>query len=71
MKIELSDDERDYLADKTFWDWKRAEIDVMCTKAPWIENKEAKKYFAEQEKFYKDLYNRLKLEEDDGEEGDE
>lgn len=68
MKIELSDDERDYLADKTFWDWKRAEIDVMCTKAPWIENEEAKEYFAEQEKFYKDLYNKLKLEEksDDG-----
>lgn len=63
MKIELSDDERDYLADKTFWDWKRAEVDVMCTRAPWIENEEAKKYFAGQEKFYKDLYNKLKLEE--------
>lgn len=67
--VKLSDDERDYLADKTFWDWKRAEIDVMCTKAPWIENEEAKKYFAEQEKFYKDLYNRLKLEEEKSNDG--
>lgn len=63
-KIALTDDERDYLADKTFWDWKRAEVDVMYTKAPSILNEEAKKYFAEQEKFYKDLYNKLKLEEE-------
>ena len=67
--VKLSDDERDYLADKTFWDWKRAEVDVMCTKAPWIEDEEAKKYFAEQEKFYKDLYNRLKLEEEKSNDG--
>ena len=28
MKIDLTEEEADYLADKTFWDWKRAEIDT-------------------------------------------
>lgn len=58
-KITLTNDERDYLADKTFWDWKRAEVDAMCVKAPWVANEKAREYFAEQEKFYKDLYNKL------------
>lgn len=62
MRIELSDEERDYLSDKTFWDWKRAEVDVMLVKAPWVENEKARKYFTKQEKFYRDLYNKLKLE---------
>lgn len=63
--VKLSDDERDYLADKTFWDWKRAEIDVMFVKDPRIASNKARKYWAEQEKFYKDLYNKLKLEEEE------
>lgn len=62
MKIELSDDERDYLSDKAFWDWKRAEIDVMVARDPRISKEETRKYWAKQEKFYRDLYNRLKLE---------
>ena len=67
MKIELSDDERDYLADKTFWDWKRAEIDVMFVKDPRIASDKVRRYWAEQEKFYKDLYNKLKLENKENE----
>lgn len=63
-KIALTDDERDYLADKTFWDWKRAEVDVMFVRDPRIASDKARKYWAEQEKFYKDLYNKLKLEEE-------
>lgn len=64
-EIALTDDERDYLADKAFWDWKRAEIDVLFVKDPRIGNKGARKFWAEQEKFYKDLYNKLKLEEEE------
>lgn len=56
----LSDDEREYLADKTFWDWKRAEIDA-CVANHWG-TKEAKEFWAGQEEFYKGLYNKLKLE---------
>lgn len=67
MKIELSDDERGYLADKTFWDWKRAEVDVMFVKDPRIASDKVRKYWAEQEKFYKDLYNKLKLENKENE----
>ena len=68
MKIELSDDERDYLADKVFWDWKRAEVDVISIPLLFKGNKKAAKKIREVEKFYKDLYNKLKLEEesDDG-----
>lgn len=62
MKIELSDDERNYLADKTFWDWKRAEIDVMSIPLLFKNNKKAAKKIREVEKFYKDLYKRLNLE---------
>lgn len=62
MKIELSDDERDYLSDKTFWDWKRVEIDVMVARDPRMAKEEVRRYWAKQEKFYRDLYNRLKLE---------
>lgn len=65
MKIELSDYERDYLADKTFWDWKRAEIDVMSIPLFFKSNKKAAKKIREIEKFYRDLYNKLKLEEGD------
>lgn len=65
MKIELSDNERDYLADKVFWDWKRAEIDVMSIPLLFKCNKKADKKIRAVEKFYKDLYNKLKLEEGD------
>lgn len=62
MKIELSKAERDYLADKTFWDWKRAEIDVMSIPILFKDNKKAAKKILEVEKFYKNLYKRLSLE---------
>jgi TRAP-type C4-dicarboxylate transport system substrate-binding protein len=60
--VKLSDHERDYLADKTFWDWKRAEIDVMSIPLLFKDNKKAAKKIREVEKFYKDLYKRLSLE---------
>lgn len=66
MKVKLSDDEREYLADKTFWDWKRAEADVLSIPLLFKDNKKATKKILEAEKFYKDLYNKLKLEEEDG-----
>lgn len=56
----LSDDEREYLADKTFWDWKRAEIDAMLVKDPRIGSEKARKYWVEQERFYHELYDKLK-----------
>lgn len=62
--VELSGYERDYLADKTFWDWKRAEIDVMFVKDPRIGSDKAREYWVEQEKFYHELYDKLKGEED-------
>lgn len=63
MKIELSDDERYYLADKVFWDWKRAEIDVMSIPLLFRHNKKAAKKIRAVEKFYRDLYDKLRLEE--------
>ena len=42
MKIELTDAEADYLADKTFWDWKRAEIDAWSIGPLHIKGKLAK-----------------------------
>ena len=62
MKIELSKAERDYLADKTFWDWKRAEIDVMSIPVLFKDNKKAAEKILEVEKFYKNLYKKLSLE---------
>ena len=62
MKIELSKAERDYLADKTFWDWKRAEIDVMSIPVLFKGNKKAAEKILAVEKFYKNLYKRLSLE---------
>lgn len=59
MKIELSETECDYLADKAFWDWKRAEIDVWSIPLLFKGNKKAAKKIKETEKFYKDLYEKL------------
>lgn len=33
MKIELTENEREYLSDKVFWDIKRAEIDLKAGEA--------------------------------------
>ena len=59
MKIELNEMECDYLADKAFWDWKRAEIDVWGIPLLFKGNKKAAKGIKEAEKFYKDLYKKL------------
>lgn len=59
MKIELSRDEMDYLADKTFWDWKRAELDVWSIKMfDNIPKRRAKQIISE-EQWYKNLYHKL------------
>lgn len=58
MKIELTEDEANYLADKTFWDWKRAEIDVWQIKLFNLPKKRAKKILAN-EAWYKNLYLKL------------
>lgn len=57
----LSDDEREYLADKTFWDWKRAEIDARLARYEGTEK--AKEFWNSEEKFYHELYDKLKGEE--------
>lgn len=62
MKIELTENEADYLADKTFWDWKRAEIDLWSIEPLHIKGKLAKK-IKEEEKWYKNLYLKLGGEE--------
>lgn len=54
--MNLTKREREYLADKVFWDWKYAEIDT------WLAHlhPEAKDGIEEANNFYKDLYTRLK-----------
>lgn len=58
MKIELTKDEANYLADKTFWDWKRAEIDVWQIKMVKLPKRRVKKILAN-EAWYKNLYLKL------------
>lgn len=58
MKVELTEKEADYLADKTFWDWKRAEIDVWSIGPLHIKGKLAK-IIKKEEKWYRDLYVKL------------
>lgn len=62
MKIELTEDEANYLADKIFWDWKRAEIDVWQIKMVKMPKGRAKKILAN-EAWYKNLYHKLGGEE--------
>jgi hypothetical protein len=64
MKIELTKKEADYLSNAPFWDWKRAELDLKFEEF-WIgDNKKALKkvreYHAGQEKFYRELYEKLR-----------
>lgn len=59
MKYELSAEEREYLADKTFWDWKRAEIDVRTANISSKGNKQYMKMVEEEERFLRELYNKL------------
>lgn len=58
MKIELTKDEMNYLADKVFWDWKRAEIDVWQIKIFNPPKKRAKQILAN-EAWYRKLYIKL------------
>lgn len=65
MKIELNNIERSFLADKTFWEWKRAEIDLWSIPLLFSHNKKVAKKIREQERFYKKLYKKLMSGEDD------
>lgn len=56
--MNLTKDEKEYLADKVFWDWKRAEIDVWQTKMFKMPKERAKKILAN-EAWYKNLYLKL------------
>lgn len=56
--MRLTKDEKEYLADKVFWDWKRAEIDVWQTKMIKMPKERAKKILAN-ETWYKNLYLKL------------
>lgn len=64
MKIELTKKEAEYLSDAPFWDWKRAELDLEFEKLLLGNNKKAlkkaHKYHASQEKFYRELYEKLR-----------
>ena len=64
MKIDLTDDEREVCADRVFWLWKYAEIDARVARDLLVE--EAAKEAADNERFYRELYNKLK-----GEDGQE
>lgn len=66
MKIDLTDDEREVCADRVFWLWKYAEIDAMAIKGFDNVEDEAKQYVDDTERFYRELYNKLKG--DDGQE---
>lgn len=59
MKVELSDSEREYLADKIFWDWKHAEIAVLAISLQ-KNNEKAIKRIREEEKRLRNFYERLK-----------
>lgn len=56
--MKLTKDEKEYLADKVFWDWKRAEIDVWQIKMVKMPKKRAKQILAN-EAWYKKLYLKL------------
>lgn len=59
MKVELSTKECEYLADKTFWDWQRAKIDLMSAPLIFKDNKQFVKAVEEGERFLRELHNKL------------
>ena len=59
MKIELSAKECEYLADKTFWDWKRAEIDTRTADIIFKGDKKYMKAAEKAERFLRELHNKL------------
>ena len=65
MKVELTDDEREYLAEKAFWDSKYAEVD--CWTAEYIHknNKKAIKHTKEVYDWYNNLYHKFKGDRND------
>ncbi len=63
MRVNLTKREAEYLRSAPFWDWKRAELDIQFEKI-WLgdnkkELKKAHKANAKEEKFYRNLYEKL------------
>lgn len=58
MKVELTDKEMEYLQNKVFCDWKRAEIDTWSIGPLKLKGKIVKIIKAE-EKWYRELYEKL------------
>lgn len=58
--MKLTKEEAEFLADKVFWEWKYAEVDVWS--AEFSKNEEAIKHCKKEEAWYKNLYERLNKE---------
>lgn len=52
----LTEEEKEYLSNSVFWDWKRAEIDLWYIK---YANPDSVKDIEEKENFYRKLYEKL------------
>jgi len=60
MKVNLTEEEAEYLRDKPFWDWKRAEIDTYTMRLLAGNTKgQGSQSLIRKEKFYYDLYKKL------------
>lgn len=62
MRIELTDDEREFIHDKAFWEKAYLDIDRHAART-----EEAKEFFEAEYKFYDNLCNKMKG--NDGEKG--
>lgn len=65
MKIELTEEEREYLWNAPFWDWKRAELDLQfCKNSKMFYDEVREVELEEHVKWYKNLYEKLRGKED-------
>jgi hypothetical protein len=64
MLIDLTDSEREICADRIFWLWKNAEIDARVARDLDGVSEENRAIAEDNERFYKDLYNKLQGGED-------
>lgn len=66
MKIDLADDEIEYLKSAMFWDWKRAELDLQLVKTSKVFYDEVRELELEEKvEWYKTLWKKLKGDEDE------
>lgn len=60
MRVDLTKEEAEYLMDKPFWDWKKAELDVYTTRILTGDKKgRPAQSLIRRERFYYDLYKKL------------